>query len=184
MADFQGQMFRHLRSARQWLVRAEESFNKDSDIRGELNLFLAQAELQHARETNHSRRWRYKYPLLRHTLSAVLAASILAVGLGTYWWLGERNAVVPIPLAAQESVKASVNRAGSEPATDQVRTEAATPVASAPAVAVTAPARPVSQPAERQDKTDHPRQTDKDQLVSPDEMQKIIRAAGKSLRGQ
>jgi hypothetical protein len=33
MADFKQRMSRHLQSARQWLTRAEESIDKESDIR-------------------------------------------------------------------------------------------------------------------------------------------------------
>src|SRR5690349_18195559 len=102
MADFKGHMFRHLRSARVWLTRAEESFDKDSNIRGELDLFLAQAQLQHARETSLHRQGRPGSPLLRQALSFGFAALIVAASIGAYWGLSERNVAVPIPLAAQE----------------------------------------------------------------------------------
>ena len=44
------QLCHRLATARQWLHQAEESFGKKQEVQGELNLFLAQAELQHVRE--------------------------------------------------------------------------------------------------------------------------------------
>lgn len=39
-----------IKSARTWLKKAEHSLEKDKDIEGDLNVMLAQAELQRARE--------------------------------------------------------------------------------------------------------------------------------------
>ena len=36
---------RHVRAAREWLGRAEDSLDRAEDVRGDLNLMLAQAEL-------------------------------------------------------------------------------------------------------------------------------------------
>jgi hypothetical protein len=123
MADFKRHMFRHLRSAKVWLTRAEESFDKNSRIRGELDLILAQAELQHARETSLSRQERKHYLFLRHATSFVLAAAIVVAGFGAYWGFSERHAVVPIPLAAQEAKVPPVvqNASDSAPAGSRAR---------------------------------------------------------------
>lgn len=40
----------HITAAKDWLGKAEESIANDNDIRGDLNLMLAQAELQRAKE--------------------------------------------------------------------------------------------------------------------------------------
>jgi hypothetical protein len=182
MADFKRQMFRHLRSARQWLARAEESFDKDSNIRGELDLLLAQAELQHVREANSSRQWRYKYPLIRHALSAALATTILAAGIGFYWWSSERDIAVPIPLAAQEPKSVPAVKAAVESAASQVRVEEPAP---ATPVVISAVSSPINvQPAAVSAKNERLRQVEQEDLLPPDELQKVIRAAGKSLRGQ
>lgn len=39
-----------IRSVKSWLSMAEDDFTKKNDVRGELNLLLAEAELQHLRE--------------------------------------------------------------------------------------------------------------------------------------
>ena len=181
MADLKRHMTRHLRSAQEWLTRAEDSFDKDSNIRGELNLFLAQAELQHARETNSSRQWRYKYPVLRHAVSLVLATTIVAVGFGAYLWSSERSAGVPVPLAIQETKTMPVVTASPEMVASKNQVEA--PPAILPMVSV-APSQAVAPSVERTAKNERSRQPEKDNLLPPDELQKIIRAAGKSLRGQ
>lgn len=182
MAELQRHMFRHLRSAKVWLTRAEESFDKDSNIRGELDLFLAQAELQHARETHQSRQWRYKYPLIRHGLSLVLATSIGVVGFGAYWLASNQHVTEPSSPTVQEFKVIPVTSVFTQVAAEPKRIEEFQPepvvvAAKTPAVAV------ASTPVEQQ-KTVASRPTEKDNLVPPDEMQKIIRAAGKSLRGQ
>lgn len=180
MADFKRHMFRHLRSARVWLTRAEESFDKNSQIRGELDLILAQAELQHARETGLSRQERRIYPILRQATSFVLAATVVVAGFGAYWGVSERHDAAPIPLAAQEAKVTP---------TTQKANDAVVPVQfedQRPAVPKSTSNTPVEtiRPASRTETTVRAQPAEKENLLSPDEMKNVIRAAGKSLRGQ
>lgn len=181
MADIKQRISRNLRSARQWLTRAEEAFNRDQGIRGELDLLLAQAELQHAREQHRLRQWRYKYPLLRHGLALVLAVSVAAGGAGAYWWLQRQEAAIPIPLATLEPRPAAVEKTAPQ-GQEQPRPEIAKPVtvAAQPAIESPKPAATVRQePAVKE-----ARPGGHDVNLPPEEIQKLIRAAGKSLRGQ
>jgi type IV secretory pathway VirB10-like protein len=183
MADFKRQMSRHLQSAKVWLTRAEESFDKDSTVRGELDLLLAQAELQRARETSLPQpRW-YSGPLMRQALSFVFAITIISTGFGAYWLVSERTAAIPVPLAAPEIKAAPVAKVASEPAAP-VQVEDQRPAT--PKVTSTTPSETVAPVSARPEKTERvqPAEKEKENLLSPDEMQKIIRAAGKSLRGQ
>lgn len=180
MADFKHHMSRHLYSAKQWLTRAEESFDKDSNIRGELDLFLAQAELQRARETNHSRNSRHKYPILRHALSLITATTIVAAGVGAYWWSSGSN-IAPAPPAIQEAKNIPAASSGGNIAVSPAKAEVPQPAAATNTVPVQATVPPA---VERTDKTERSRPPEKENILAPDEMQKIIRAAGKSLRGQ
>ncbi len=181
MADFKGNMFRHLRSAKVWLTRAEESFDKDSKLRGELDLLLAQAELQHARETSLSRRERYNIPLLRQATSFVIAAAVVAAGFGAYWGLSERHAAVPIPLAAQEAKATPVILKATDFA-PPVRVEDRRPAIASPTS--NPPQETVLPAVRRPENTARPQPAEKENLLSQDEMKDVIRAAGKSLRGQ
>jgi hypothetical protein len=181
MADFKRHMFRHLRSAKVWLTRAEESFDNNSKIRGELNLILAQAELQHAKEASLFRQERYRSPLLRQAAPFVLAAAIVAAVFGAYWGLSERHAVVPIPLAAQEAkVTPVILKTSDFPAPHRAEEP---PPAKTKATSNT-PRETITPAAPRQESTARVQPAEKENLLSPDEMKNVIRAAGKSLRGQ
>nr|WP_092071083.1 hypothetical protein [Dendrosporobacter quercicolus]NSL48474.1 hypothetical protein [Dendrosporobacter quercicolus DSM 1736]SDM18067.1 hypothetical protein SAMN04488502_102416 [Dendrosporobacter quercicolus] len=192
MADFKQRMSRHLRSARQWLTRAEESFDKESNIRAELDLMLAQAELQHAQEAKRAGEWRYKYLMMRHGIALGLAMLVAAGGLGgTFYLLQGRQASPPMAdgQAAPPAVTAEVRRASDKAATPPAQE----PLEPAPAVISPAPATTQVQPTsikttDRQGPKQEQRKTvdkvDHSLELPPDEMQKLMRAAGKSLRGQ
>ena len=51
MAEERERICAHVKAAKDWLGRAESSLEKEEDVRGGLNLMLAEAELQRARET-------------------------------------------------------------------------------------------------------------------------------------
>lgn len=196
MAECKRNVNRHLNSAQQWLSEAEQAFGKDKDIRGELNLFLAQAELTHAREANRSRQWRYKYPVLQHGMAFCLAVSVAVAGIGaSYWWGISRQQVQPIP-EKQEAV--SVGETSQD---INVPKPAALPVSSAlPATApvVGQPVMNQVQPAYQQAVTpayeapaaaeQRKSVADADQSnevpLTADEINKLVRTAGQSLRGQ
>lgn len=184
MADFKRHMYRHLRSARQWLARAEESFDQDQDIRGELNLILAQAELQHVREAQRPDNWRYKFRRLLSGGAIALAMLLATAGFGgAYWWTQSRQEAVPIPLRPAESYSVSENNKGTGGMTQPLPVEQQKP----PATTVAQQPTPATQPlaaTTRGVSRSQPTDKEKEKIISPDEMQQLIRAAGKSLRGQ
>ena len=49
---------KHISAAKDWLGRAENSMDRDNDVRGDLDMMLAQAELQQAQETRLGYGWR------------------------------------------------------------------------------------------------------------------------------
>jgi len=51
MAEERERLCAHVKAAKDWLGRAESSLEKEEDVKGGLNLMLAEAELQRARET-------------------------------------------------------------------------------------------------------------------------------------
>lgn len=179
-----------MRSARQWLVKAEESFGKNRDIRGELDLLLAQAELQHAQEANRDRRPWYKSSAARHCLALVAAFIFIGCGYGAYRWSDDRTpdlvppglpAAVPRTTAAEkpalpaETTRQQDTRPAQLPPPASGGRENApltTPVpVSTYTVIKEKPAEPVSRPERKTP-------------VSQEEMRNLIRAAGKSLRGE
>ncbi|MDT8903782.1 hypothetical protein [Anaeroselena agilis] len=188
MADFKRHMFRHLRSAKVWLTRAEESFDNNSKIRGELNLILAQAELQHAKEASLFRQERRQFPLLRQAAPVVFAATIVAAGFGAYWGLSERHTAVPIPLAAREAKTKPVVQKASDTSVphraEEQRPAISKATGNTPPQTIPPAYRPESFGAQRPESIGRMQAAEKENLLSPDEMKDVIRAAGRSLRGQ
>ncbi|MEN6412091.1 MAG: hypothetical protein ABFC84_04900 [Veillonellales bacterium] len=193
MAEFKHHMFQRLHSARQWLNRAEESFDKDRDIRAELDLMLAQAELQHVKEASRSRQWRYKYPLLRQGLAFGLALTVISAGIGgaSYFW-HQQQSVLPVPIAVQENSRpASEVEPGAEHAVIQPKPAASAAAGSASVVPKAAAVSSAPEQAgdsrvsdNRRSEPQVTRPAEKQVTLSPEEMQQLVRAAGKSLRGQ
>ncbi len=104
---------KRVRSAKAWLEKAEESFGKQSDVRGELNLMLAEAEMKQMRKKErHSR-------VIRKVAAAGTAAVIaLACWQLTGW---EKTTTVrplpaPAPAALQEQKAKPPEPASSTPA--------------------------------------------------------------------
>lgn len=85
MTDKQNVWCNKIRSAKSWLNRAEDNFAKDNDVQGELNLLLAQAELQHLHE-HKKKYWQKKSHIL-----ALFTAAFMAVGFFGIWQLYVAN---------------------------------------------------------------------------------------------
>ena len=177
MTEIKRHTSRHLKAAHQWLLKAENSFGQDRDVRGELDLLLAQAELRHAQETNRTRRWRYRYPLLKQGLTFCLAFAIASVGIGGAYWSLHRQpqAIIPMQSVNQESKPAPPLSRAEVTASAQNQKPVLTGQSSVQAAVVKE--EPFVSVAER-------RADNKDVVLTPDQMQDLVRTAGKSLRGQ
>ncbi len=97
-----------VRSARKWLERAEQSFDSRSDIRGELNLMLAEAEMKNLRK-NHGAGLRPKGKI-------ALAAGLILAGAGLWLAVTEQSggSAVPPLTAKRISVEAPFEQAAAE----------------------------------------------------------------------
>ena len=85
----------HVRAAREWLGRAEESLGRADDVRGDLNLMLAQAELTRAKETERpgvSVVWARR-------LAPFFVAALIAGGGYSMWRVGTQAESGPLPSA-------------------------------------------------------------------------------------
>ena len=69
-----------IRNARASLDNAERSFRSNQEVRGELDLMLAEAELDNLRQKRQGVSW------TRHTLAACFAVLVLASGCLGWWW--------------------------------------------------------------------------------------------------
>ena len=69
-----------IRNAKASLDNAERSFRSNQEVRGELDLMLAEAELDNLRQKRPGISW------TRHTLAACFAVLALASGCLGWWW--------------------------------------------------------------------------------------------------
>ena len=118
----------HVRSAKMWLEKAEQSFDRQSEIQGELNLMLAEAEMKNLRK-RHGLKVRAK---LR--VAAAMGIAVMAAGL---WYAATRESpatALPVRDAAPavqqspEKLPAAPAKASAQPepyAGQQVHAESA-----------------------------------------------------------
>lgn len=96
-----------VRAVRSWLEKAEASFDEESDIKGELNLMLAEAEMKNLRK---------HHPVSRNWLraGAMVTAFFLALG-GWYAFrlTGQEERPPAVEAVVQET--AAGNEAGQDP---------------------------------------------------------------------
>ncbi|NLH46885.1 MAG: hypothetical protein GX451_12295 [Acholeplasmataceae bacterium] len=71
----------HIKNVRNSLKNAEDSFRSNNDMRGELDLMLAEAEMQHLRE-----RRGFAAVWTRQRLAVVAAFLLVLTGAGGWFW--------------------------------------------------------------------------------------------------
>ena len=162
-----------IQATKKWLTRAEEHFGRDASVRGEMDLLLAEAELRSTREKLQTGRYRSLW--LQHGLALGAAFTIMAFGVGGAWLFWRDAPALPV-VAKPPAVIAPTALPSPLPsplaAAPAKRTEETPPAAAAlptnPGQEVNTSNKPVTQ----------------DKPVSPDEMKRLVRTAGQSLRGQ
>ena len=90
----------HIRAARDWLGRAEDSLARENDVQGDLKLMLAKAELAHVGQSSRSR----TILLWGRRIAALLVAAILA---GAYWQSSANVTVTEAPVIRDDSMTAA-----------------------------------------------------------------------------
>ena len=190
MAEEREKICAHVKAAKDWLGRAESSLEKAEDVRGGLNLMLAEAELQRARETRKGKRFaRFVAPAL---------AVLLALGGITLQRSAEPTAapaekssaaIVGQGTTIHEELGSEVLAERMEPAANFSESRESEPPVM-PARAQESPmaqaqgqvqfAEPPQQPALKQ-QTEKPKQTS---AAAPptEDMQKLMVTAGRVLR--
>ncbi len=192
VADERSRLRRHVRAAREWLGRAEDSLDRAEDVRSNLNLMLAQAELMRAKETERpsaSMVW------ARRVASFCIAALLAA---GSLWvWragvppaqerpLGERRIERQTQEAAVGAAATALQPSNSLPAA----TQEPAPLTESPAEqdlpvieAVEAEpqeAEPIAAVQEAETPTTAP--LPQETRLPSEDMQRLMNSAGQSLR--
>ena len=188
----------HVRAAREWLGRAEDSLEQEDHIRGDLDVMLAQAELQRAQETEEGRvRRRWLGLLLPAGAAALVAALVWGLWPSVPAPLIERPSVMPaaepgeagsasVPAAAATPM--AIESSTVRPMTAEIVPPAVPPMTAEISSVVEEPSSvevPISEKAADMEPLPQPssRFPSRDILPSRD-MQKLMSAAGQSLRAQ
>ena len=179
------QLCHRLATARQWLHQAEESFGKKQEMQGELNLFLAQAELQHVREGRKLPFWlqpRWGWQRMAMAFAVLLA---LSAGAGIFWAKQNVTPVEPVPGISSPTTNNQIAAPAVAIQARPIAAEAqgAETKAEEPSLSSRTSQSEVSLQPDRQGELKESSQAVKAEAVSPEEMQKALRAAGKALRG-
>ena len=150
----------HLKAAQRWLGQAEKSFEDDCDLRGELDLMLAQAEFQHINELRSTNNRNYKKRFYLAVASITIFLSVFShtklIVDGDF----KKNVVIT-PKVIEEPVVVE-NKESSRKDRQEV---------------VSVQVSPVNQSAKTIKK-------DEANLLNSQELQKLMREAGQSLRGE
>lgn len=187
----------HVRAAREWLGRAEDSLEQEDHIRGDLDVMLAQAELQRAQETEEGRvRRRWLGRLLPAGAAALVAALVWGLWPSVPAPLIERPSVMPaaepgeagsasVPAAAATPM--AIESSTVRPMTAEIVPPTVPPMTAEISSVVEEPSSvevPISEAADMEPLPQpSPRVPSRDILPSRD-MQKLMSAAGQSLRAQ
>ncbi|WP_416176741.1 hypothetical protein [Dialister sp.] len=190
-----GDKVKRLRAVRKWLEKAENSYSSHKEITGEINLIMAQAEMERLKETHGNSKSRKR--VLQ--IGALIAAFGVFLGLNAIWQVLEPSSektVVPVQVVQEKETVPAVKQEEPEHpalAAEAVKTTApassvsAEPVYTAPAevtpqAAAPQPAVTASQP------TAPPVRTAAAAVPKPalsdKEIQSVVGEAGRALRGQ
>lgn len=180
-----GEKLKQVRSIRRWLEKAEKSYTSDQDISGELNLIMAQAEMQRLKEKDPAgqkkRVWGFRILALSAAVGIFFSVSFMRD-------LFEEKTVQPLP-APSVAVTAPPETMGTAPSqAAETVTEAHAAPAAEPAGEETAGSReevvspmPEPVPAKSIEQESRPAPAP---VLSQKEIQSVVGEAGRALRGQ
>lgn len=195
-----GDKVKRLRAVRKWLEKAESCYSSHKEITGEINLIMAQAEMERLKETHPHRKARKR----ALQVAALAAAFGVFLGLNAIWHViepaGDQN-TVPLQASAEKEVPIAQTPAAEpeKPAEEISTVEAAAPDTSyveaaaypsasstmtAETVQTPAPPAQVVQPAPAPAPVRTAAPAPAKPALSDKEIQSVVGEAGRALRGQ
>lgn len=183
-----GDKVKRVQAVRKWLEKAEHSYSSHKEITGEINLIMAQAEMQRLNETHKNsalRRW-----LLR--AGAMGAAFTLFLGMNALWNMLNPSAEEPerpVQIVIHEKERApeggaedmKVSAAGEDKSLSEAAAQPEQRAEPAPAPVYTPPAAVETKPAPSMAPAPAPKPAPP---LSDREIQSVVGEAGRALRGQ
>lgn len=187
MSDRRKAQKNHIRAARDWLGQAEHSLDNDNDVRGDLKLMLAKAELAQVKDSPRSakiRRWAGRI------LPALVAVCLIVAGMAAL----PQGKTVPMPPQQDASVPVEnvAEKTGTAEMPSQEQRPEALPGKDAPEpqpmpdnVPKAAPMTQVPEKTQSVPMAENAAPAAKQSGRTPDaETQKLMQSAGKVLRQQ
>ena len=177
MSDRRKSFKQHVKAAKDWLGEAETSLDKENDLRGDLHLMLAQAELQRAQETKRltaRQRW------IRRLVPVLCAVFIIGAVWQVFWMLYPKPMEAEPPVVLEKTAKTPIVR--EIPIEKPKQEENHEPAVHEAEVAV-----PVTESVVEEIPLSVEESTPKHETagaVPSRDMQKLMNAAGQSLRAQ
>ena len=165
-----------IQATKHWLTRAEQHFDQNASSRGELDLLLAEAELRSTRENLTPSPGRLRSFWLQHGMAFGVALTLVTFGLSGALLLWQepqsKPVLLPIALPVAQAPALAVQPELPKISTAPVQIKEEIPSA---AVVPTTP---------RQEVNNADKPATREAPVSQDEMKRLVRTAGQSLRGQ
>lgn len=152
MAKVDNVMKEHVTAARKWLGKAENSLENKNNIRGDLHIMLAEAEMKRARE----KMTEFAKPFWRKYIIP-LSAGVLFLAAGSYQLttVQDRAAVIkpvpPIVVAAEKQEERTVTAVQRSPSESITETADNMPSAIAPIVQQPAAEKKITETAVKKD---------------------------------
>ena len=171
----------HVRAAREWLGRAEDSLDRAEDVRGDLNLMLARAELARAQETE-----RPRPSVIWARRLAPLCAAVLLAGGAVWAW---KSAIPPAPASierrTEEAAAGASQRLGESPPLPAIPQADAAP-AQEETVSESVPLAPEFREESEETAVSPPEENTPPEpqgaRIPAEDMQRLMSSAGQSLR--
>ena len=168
-----------IRAVKHWLTRAEQHFDVDAPVRGQMDLLIAEAELRSTRNVVESNRtWRkgnWRLQLIAFGVAAILGSA----GIGSLWWKSELSRNI-VPSVQPNSLPTVTLTVPSAPVSATEEKKLALPVRSTEMTV----AAGVDTMNPRQEVKKAEPMTAPQTALSPEEMNRLVQAAGQTLRGR
>ena len=183
-ADDRSRLRLHVRAAREWLGRADESLGRADDVRGDLNLMLAQAELTRAKETERPA----ASVVWARRLAPLFVAVLIAGGGYSMWRMGTQAEPSSLPLEQRtvQSAAALPEPTVLQPIVPQETRETMPLEITEPPAREDEPPEIVSMAEAEEPETVETAETPQESLqqarLPSEDMQRLMNSAGQSLR--
>ena len=168
-----------IRAVKHWLTRAEQHFDVDAPVRGQMDLLIAEAELRSTRNVVESNsNWRkgnWRLQLIAFSFAAILVTA----GVGRLWWQNESSKNEE-SLTRQNNLAPITFTAPPAPVSVVEDKKLALPARKSEANA--AAGVDTMNPTQEVKKTET--MTAPQTTLSPEEMNRLVQAAGQTLRGR